>query len=220
MSFTSRQPLLSSPQAPGMSYPHSHTPQDPLARRLASSMSRRMGPSASENSSPSSTRLGPTRNLVSNRGAITASNGEDFVQFAHDDDDMDDHLHTFTAAERIDISSPFDITSWRGWGNAITLIVLMGAIIGIFALYPIISFYADESASGRKTSGYNLGGINGTGQFPDIPGLPQLIDRDTPADAYTKTGLQGDDWVLVFSDEFEVEGRTFYPGGKCCLRQR
>jgi hypothetical protein len=41
-----------------------------------------------------------------------------------------------------------------------------------------------------------------------------LIDPHTPKEAYTKkpyTG-SGDDWVLVFSDEFEVDGRSFYPG--------
>ncbi len=40
-----------------------------------------------------------------------------------------------------------------------------------------------------------------------------LIDRDTPESAYTKTSYRdGSKWVLVFSDEFEQEGRTFYPG--------
>ena len=40
-----------------------------------------------------------------------------------------------------------------------------------------------------------------------------LIDEDTPAEALTYTSLQtGDVWQLVFSDEFEQEGRTFWPG--------
>lgn len=128
---------------------------------------------------------------------------------------MDDDLHTFTEKDTHDLSSPFDITSWRGWANALTLGVLLSAIIGIFALYPIISFYyKGGSSSGRNTSGYGLGGINGTGQYPAIPGLPQLVDPDTPSDVLTKTGFDGEEWTLVFSDEFEVEGRSFWPGGK------
>ena len=39
-----------------------------------------------------------------------------------------------------------------------------------------------------------------------------LIDPDTPQNVKTKTGINGDDYVLVFSDEFNKKNRTFYPG--------
>lgn len=40
-----------------------------------------------------------------------------------------------------------------------------------------------------------------------------MIDQDTPQDAYTKVSYEsGDEMQLVFSDEFNTEGRTFYPG--------
>jgi hypothetical protein len=40
-----------------------------------------------------------------------------------------------------------------------------------------------------------------------------LIDIDTPKDAYTKSSWNGGpDMELVFSDEFNVPGRTFWPG--------
>lgn len=40
-----------------------------------------------------------------------------------------------------------------------------------------------------------------------------LIDLETPDDAYTKTSNRdGSEWQLVFSDEFNTDGRTFYPG--------
>lgn len=42
-----------------------------------------------------------------------------------------------------------------------------------------------------------------------------LIDLDTPTDAYTIRSYNTDqdqDMQLVFSDEFRVDGRTFYPG--------
>jgi hypothetical protein len=46
-----------------------------------------------------------------------------------------------------------------------------------------------------------------------IPGNFGLIDRDTPKDVYTKPGLRdGRDLQLVFSDEFNEDGRSFYPG--------
>jgi hypothetical protein len=41
-----------------------------------------------------------------------------------------------------------------------------------------------------------------------------LIDAATPQDAMTYTSAEdGTQWQLVFSDEFETPGRTFYPGG-------
>lgn len=40
-----------------------------------------------------------------------------------------------------------------------------------------------------------------------------LIDVDTPSSAHTYTSFaDSSQWQLVFSDEFEVEGRTFWPG--------
>ena len=40
-----------------------------------------------------------------------------------------------------------------------------------------------------------------------------LIDLDTPKDVYTKPSLRdGSPMLLVFSDEFNTDGRSFYPG--------
>lgn len=36
--------------------------------------------------------------------------------------------------------------------------------------------------------------------------------RDTPQEAYRKEGANGEDFRLVFSDEFNTEGRSFWPG--------
>lgn len=46
-----------------------------------------------------------------------------------------------------------------------------------------------------------------------MPGGRGLIDKDTPEEARTKISyVDGSTLKLVFSDEFNVEGRTFYPG--------
>lgn len=59
----------------------------------------------------------------------------------------------------------------------------------------------------------NLGGRNATGYLPVIPGLRQLIDPDTPDEVHEKVDyVNGKTWQLVFSDEFNTEGRSFYPG--------
>ena len=77
--------------------------------------------------------------------------------------------------------------------------------------------------------GFNLGGINASGQVGNLYPCIQLnttfvfqvptmgnfglIDLDTPKDAHHRAGyLDGSNYVLVFSDEFNTDGRTFYPG--------
>jgi len=39
-----------------------------------------------------------------------------------------------------------------------------------------------------------------------------MIDLETPEEAKTRTGFDGEEYELVFSDEFNTDGRTFYPG--------
>lgn len=39
-----------------------------------------------------------------------------------------------------------------------------------------------------------------------------LVDPDTPQEFLYKTNKYGENWTLVFSDEFNAEGRTFYDG--------
>ena len=78
--------------------------------------------------------------------------------------------------------------------------------------FPIASHFLKKKPQSLKS--FNLGGIgtNATGQVPAVNF--GLIDNDTPQDVYTKTSyIDGSTLELVFSDEFNVEGRSFYPGG-------
>ncbi|OWT39540.1 glucosidase [Cryptococcus neoformans] len=215
-----REPLLASVQNPGMSQRLSESSFTSYDNQ--SSMSHRVGANSPTGGSyasfSSGNRFGPTAHLnpgpVAGVGEAGALPSGTYAQAPiDDDDDMDDHLHTFTAAEKKDLSTPFNISSWRGWANALTLAVLAGGGVMLFAGYPIISFYyGDNNSSGSNTSGYNLGGINASGQYPSITGMPSLIDPDTPEALYTRTGFDGNEWTLIFSDEFEKDGRTFFEG--------
>ncbi|PWN93590.1 SKN1-domain-containing protein [Acaromyces ingoldii] len=94
--------------------------------------------------------------------------------------------------------------------NVGVLVLISASLMALFGAYPIIAHYTRAATS--KKGGFNLGGTNATGQIADLP-LPDLIDKDTPTDAYTRTGLgDGKEYKLVFSDEFNVDGRSFYPG--------
>jgi hypothetical protein len=39
--------------------------------------------------------------------------------------------------------------------------------------------------------------------------MPEPIDKATPEEAHSRTGIDGIEYELVFSDEFEVDRRTF-----------
>ena len=97
------------------------------------------------------------------------------------------------------------IFTTRGVVNIGCLSLLLVGIITLFAGYPIITFY---TATNQSTSGgYNLGGINSSGQVPSIQNFVAVIDPDTPASAMTHTGWDGKTYNLAFSDEFNKDGR-------------
>lgn len=125
------------------------------------------------------------------------------------DPELDDELHNPSPAALRKLDRHWDLFSARGWMNVGMIVFLCGGLIILFAGYPIIKQFTKQPV---YTGGYNLGGINASGQVPDLPNLPSLIDKDTPDDAQTRTGFDGQKYNLVFSDEFETDGRTFYPG--------
>jgi beta-glucan synthesis-associated protein KRE6 len=121
------------------------------------------------------------------------------------DPDLDDALHNPDPHGNFN----FTIFSARGWMNGGAIFLLIVTLITLFIGYPLILHLTHLP---RPIVGFNLGGINGSGQIPDLLGFPGLIDIDTPASALTRTGSDGNLYDLVFSDEFNIDGRTFYPG--------
>ncbi|KAF6762238.1 glucosidase [Ephemerocybe angulata] len=102
--------------------------------------------------------------------------------------------------------------SWnsRGLTNVGCLLILALSILALFVGYPALTY---ARAKAPEAVGLNLGGaFNASGQIPQI-GNYGLVDLDTPKDAWSRKSLRdGSDMVLVFSDEFNTDGRTFYPG--------
>ncbi|GAA5936830.1 hypothetical protein JCM3775_002719 [Rhodotorula graminis] len=98
--------------------------------------------------------------------------------------------------------------SWFALLNTASLCIVVIVIVGLFAGWPVYRFAID--GSWNRAAMETL--TNSTGQVPKIPGLPTLIDDATPTEAYARTGLDGEEYKLVFSDEFNQEGRTFWPG--------
>ncbi|KAG9315728.1 glycoside hydrolase family 16 protein [Chiua virens] len=125
------------------------------------------------------------------------------------DPDLDDALHNPDPVQDAALDNSFTFFSARGWANVSVLVILVVGLITLFAGYPIIHYYTTAESA---VSGYNLGGVNYTGQVPNLPGLPRLIDPDTPSSAMYRVGSDGYTYQLAFSDEFNTDGRTFWPG--------
>jgi beta-glucan synthesis-associated protein KRE6 len=120
----------------------------------------------------------------------------------------DDELHNPSARKgKWDEHGPFRLSS-RAIANLGCLAILLIVLLTLFVGYPVATFVQ----RGGLGPGNALNAkVNGTGQVPSM--TFGLIDRDTPSDAYTRTSLKdGSEWKLVFSDEFNTDGRSFYPG--------
>lgn len=123
----------------------------------------------------------------------------------------DDYIHNPSPRDKV---TGFDGTIFtsRGFANVGCLTLLMLLLLGLFAGYPVTSHFLTKPLS--TNGGFNIGGINASGQLPSMAGNFALIDNDTPSTAYSKPSwsVSGQEMELVFSDEFTQDGRTFYPG--------
>ncbi|EEB90515.1 hypothetical protein MPER_11267, partial [Moniliophthora perniciosa FA553] len=99
--------------------------------------------------------------------------------------------------------------SWRGFFNIGALALLLAGLVVLFLGYPVISEIVNRSRNALIEGNIR---VNATGQVPILNGARPLVDPDTPDDVKTRTGFDGQTYELVFSDEFERAGRTFYPG--------
>ncbi|TDL28121.1 beta-glucan synthesis-associated protein [Rickenella mellea] len=125
--------------------------------------------------------------------------------------ESDDYLHNPDPKRDRRVDKGGTVLTSRGLANLGCLLVLCVGLVTLFAGYPLITFFTKHPIS--TLGGFNLGGINATGQVPSMAGNWGLIDIETPQEAYTMSSFNGgDDMELVFSDEFNTDGRSFYPG--------
>lgn len=93
----------------------------------------------------------------------------------------------------------------RGVLNILTLTLIALGLLMLFLGYPILVEIR------RRLSPYEMG-ISSAERLTSIS-QRGLIDPDTPSAAMSRVSAEdGSSWHLVFSDEFEQEGRTFWPG--------
>ncbi|KAJ7712456.1 glycoside hydrolase family 16 protein [Mycena metata] len=195
------------PSAPNTASSHSHhtLASNVATGEIGAGYGPYSYPQSRDSAFTTSSRFSNAASMVPGE-VLTRSNTSSLSPQVWDTDpELDDALHNPDNDD-----STWTFFSLRGWANATALFVLCGGLVTLFAGYPVISSFSETKST---LGGFNLGGVNSTGQVPFLPGLPSLIDADTPTDAYSRTGTSdGKKYNLIFSDEFETDGRTFYPG--------
>ncbi|KAK9451029.1 Skn1 protein [Limtongia smithiae] len=189
----------------------------PTGSRLSGSNAYIGGPHYSSRMS-SSANLYP-HNLgdpTSAQGAV--SNDPDFSPFGGypvslfplhiDEKEPDDYLHN--PDPLLDSKSDrrwyeFDT---RGLGGAASLALLVLGAVAVFIILPVLTFSGHTGVShGTKYVTAPLSNY----KYNILSRIrTNLIDEDTPESAYTTVNKDGKKMVLVFSDEFNTDGRTFY----------
>ncbi|KAJ8487014.1 hypothetical protein ONZ45_g14470 [Pleurotus djamor] len=148
---------------------------------------------------------------ISDKYSLSPSPAQWGTPLLMDVPEPDDELHNPDPKRDRRVDRGGKYFSSRGIANLGCLFILAVGMIMLFGGYPILTHILTPTQS--TLGGFNLGGINASGQVPEIPGDVGLIDRDTPRSAYTRKSLHtSEDMELVFSDEFNLDGRTFYPG--------
>ncbi|KAH8827210.1 glycoside hydrolase family 16 protein [Flagelloscypha sp. PMI_526] len=135
---------------------------------------------------------------------LSHPNSATVPQYVWENDKQLDQYHDADPVRDKEWVDPF---SARGWMNVGGMIILAGCLLFVFMMLPILDHFVINPP--RKLTGL---GVNASGQIPEFQSFPSLIDKDTPESAYERTGNDGQKYELVFSDEFEVDGRTFWPG--------
>lgn len=93
-------------------------------------------------------------------------------------------------------------------GGLFGFIFLLLAAVAVFVLVPVFTYSGVTLHPAPEVHT-----ILTHYQYPLVGAIrSSLVDPDTPDDAMLIKARDGSDWTLVFSDEFNAEGRTFYPG--------
>ena len=120
-----------------------------------------------------------------------------------DDADEDDSLHGLESVDK-----PISLLNPRSVSNIGVLVLLIGCLLSLFIVLPVVTYVqnATHSIFVDETSANTINTPQGALH------VTSLIDPDTPVAAKTRVGFDGQTYNLVFSDEFNLDNRTFYPG--------
>lgn len=141
-----------------------------------------------------------------------------------DEKELDDDMHMPMVDDDTKLKASLrDHFSRENIASALGLIFMIAGLLLIFIVLPVLSTtglniidYPDETPldqMGGSGPAITWATIDPNRTWPLLQNMRRgLIDPDTPTDAMTRTAIDGSVYNLVFSDEFNAQNRTFYPG--------
>ncbi|EON64734.1 hypothetical protein W97_03967 [Coniosporium apollinis CBS 100218] len=179
----------------------------------AGSRDSRMGPFVS----PFDDSRAPSRAGSDDEGVNTQTVSEKYnilpsagLLLFPEDVEKDDWLHNPDPNEKE--KRECDIFTKRGLVNIGGLAFITLGILVLFIGYPILTFVQKivDPVGKSCSSNPNCIDVGPISHFKNI--RSGLIDPDTPDSVKSRKTFKGKKQVLVFSDEFNTDGRTFYDG--------
>ena len=142
-----------------------------------------------------------------------------------DEKEADDDMHTPYADDDVVLKPKLrDYLRRSQLCSLIGLILMILGLITLFIILPVISytgtrimFYPHVAPEPKNPiytpiDKHSWAYVNDV-KYPLLQNIRQgLIDPSTPKSAMIRKSVDGDDLELVFSDEFNAQNRTFYPG--------
>ncbi|KLJ08370.1 hypothetical protein EMPG_16201 [Blastomyces silverae] len=126
-----------------------------------------------------------------------------------EDVEKDDYLHNPDPNEK---DRDCNVWTRRGAVNVLGLAAVVLGILSLFIIYPVLTFMEKLTEPTASVCADNPLCLD-VGPIPHLQNIrTSLIDPDTPESAKSKISANGKKWKLVFSDEFNKDGRTFYDG--------
>ena len=154
----------------------------------------------------------------------TADYGYGFPMYT-DEKELDDDMHTPYPDDDIQFKPKMsDFLGRRQLWSLYGMIMMLVGLLTLFVVLPILSYSGVEFYSyAYDTPLDQMGGGDGIDtsswtyvnsvKYPLLQNIRTgLIDPDTPQSAMTRQSINGEELQLVFSDEFNAQNRTFYPG--------
>ncbi|CDK26397.1 unnamed protein product [Kuraishia capsulata CBS 1993] len=131
-----------------------------------------------------------------------------------DEKEADDYLHNpdpivDAQYEKNRFVSDLKSMDKRSLGGLFGLLFLLLGGVAVFVILPVLT-YSGATTHSKWLDTYT---ILTEYSYPQLSAIrTEMVDPDTPDSAYTREAKDGSLWSLVFSDEFNAEGRTFYEG--------
>ena len=128
-----------------------------------------------------------------------------------EDVEKDDWLHNPDPNEKDSRMTCADLFSKRGMVNVGGLALITIGVLILFIGYPILTFVQKAVNPVGNACSDNPDCIRD--KVPLLKNVRRgMIDPDTPSSVMSRKDINGNEQALVFSDEFNTDGRVFYDG--------